>query len=420
VLDCVIAHGRRVPDARLISRLADDLADRQAAARRLAPGGCGDLLELLAGVSDGRPGRGRDHPVAAVLALAAAAVVAGSRSFTAIAGWAADVPAGVREDLYRRCGAARPGTAPPSKATIWRVVTGADTAALDAVTGSWLMQRASAAGSIAGAGPGRDDDAPLIPVRVDGKTVRGARNADGGQVHLLAALAGQQGVVAAQTEVGAKTNEIPMIIPLLDGVDLDQAVVTADALHCQRATADYLHERGADFILPAKDNQPGLFDALDALPWRDAPVAHAAADRGHGRIETRTIQVLPAPGDLPFPHVSQAYLIERHVTTLDGRPLSDVAALGVTSLDATRASPAVLARLVRGQWAIESLHWLRDTLYREDQSRVRTRSGPRAMAALRNLAIGALHLAGRHDTTEATRWASRYMDRPFTILGLTS
>jgi DDE_Tnp_1-associated len=66
---------------------------------------CGDLLELPPGVTDGRPSQGRDHPVAAVLALAAAAVVAGSRSFTAIAGWAADVPAGVLEDLYRRCGA---------------------------------------------------------------------------------------------------------------------------------------------------------------------------------------------------------------------------------------------------------------------------------------------------------------------------
>ena len=169
-----------------------------------------------------------------------------------------------------------------------------------------------------------------------------------------------------------------------------------------------------------KDNQPGLFDALDVLPWRDVPVSHASADRGHGRITTRTIQVLDAPEDLPFPHVSQAYLIERHVTALDGRPLSDVAALGVTSLDGDRASPACLAGLVRGQWAIESLHWLRDTLYREDQSTVRTRSGPRAMATLRNLAVGALHLAGRHDTTEATRWASRRMDRPFTILGLTS
>jgi predicted transposase YbfD/YdcC len=256
------------------------------------------------------------------------------------------------EDLYQRCGAARPEAGPPSKCTIWRVVTGADTAALDAVTGSWLMERARAAGDRVGGG---DDDAPLIPVRVDGKTVRGARNADGSQVHLLAALAGQQGVVAAQAEVGPKTNEIPMIIPLLDGLDLDGAVITAGALHCQRATADYVHGRGADFAFPVKDNQPGLFDAL---PWQDVPVAHAAADQGHGRITTRAIQVMDAPDDLPFPHVSQAYLIERHVTALDGTLLSEVAALGVTSLTATQATPEAIAGLVRGQWAIESLHWL--------------------------------------------------------------
>jgi predicted transposase YbfD/YdcC len=158
-------------------------------------------------------------------------------------------------------------------------------------------------------------------------------------VHLLAALAGCRGVVAAQTEVGAKTNEIPMIIPLLDGLSLDGAVVTADALHTQRATADYVHGRGADFAFPARDNQPGLFDVLDALPWQDVPVAPAATDRGHGRVTTPTIQVLDAPPDLPFPHVSQAYLIERHVTALDGTPLSEVAALGITSLGAKRASP---------------------------------------------------------------------------------
>jgi hypothetical protein len=95
-----------------------------------------------------------------------------------------------------------------------------------------------------------------------------------------------------------------MIIPLLDGLDLAGAVITAGALHTQRATASYAHGRGADFAFPVKDNQPGLFDALDALPWRDVPVTHAATDRGHGRITTRTIQVLPAPEDLPFPHVS--------------------------------------------------------------------------------------------------------------------
>ena len=90
---------------------------------------------------------------------------------------------------------------------------------LDAVTGAWLMERASAAGELARAGQGRDDGAPLIPVRVDGKTVRGARNSDGSQVHLLAALAGQQGVVAAQTEVGAKTPpRVVVLVPTATAV----------------------------------------------------------------------------------------------------------------------------------------------------------------------------------------------------------
>ena len=114
------------------------------------------------------------------------------------------------------------------------------------------------------------------------------------------------------------------------------------------------------------------------------------------------------------------FLLERYVTDLAGTPTSAVAVLGITSLTARRADAAALAGAVRGHWGIESLHWLRDTVYREDGSRVRTRSGPRIMAALRNLAIGALRLAGRADITEATRWAGRRAGRPFTILGLTT
>src|SRR5258708_32678311 len=104
-----------------------------------------------------------------------------------------------------------------------------------------------------------------------------------------------------------------MISPLPEGGDRPRPVVPADALHTQRATADYLHRRGADFILPAKDNQPGLFDALDALPWHQAPVTHAATDRAPGRIETRTIQVIDRPRDLPVPEARPAYRIGRHV-----------------------------------------------------------------------------------------------------------
>ena len=381
---------------------------------------CAELLQRFAVVSDGRRDQGRVHPVAVVLALCAAAVVAGMASFTAIAGWATDVPAELLVKLYgRRCD-------PPSKATIWRVVTGADAAMVDAVIGAWLLAQAAAREVTAGevAVLGTDREAPeLLAIMVDGKAVRGATDAEGNQVHLLAAATHDDALVVGQVEVGAKSNEIPQFAPLLDtlaaaGVDLARTVITADALHTQRAHADYLHERGAGFVFTCKENQPRLFAALDALPWPQTPIAASEVQRGHGRLTTRTIQVMPAPEDLPFPHVNQVWLIERYVTALDGTPCSAVAALGVTNLTADTAGPERLAALVRNHWGIESLHWLRDTVYREDNSTVRTRSGPRVMASLRNLAVGAHHLAGRRDITEASREAGRVMHRPFKILKL--
>ncbi len=384
---------------------------------------CCDLLELFAGVPDGRVGQGRDHPVAAVLALAAAAVVAGMKGYTAITGWIADVPPAILADLYLRSGATP--APPPSKTTIWRVLTDAGTEAFDVAVGTWLMNLAGfTVPAMAGRDTGEEDcSRALMQVRLDGKAVRGAKDADGNQVRLLAALVGPgaaTSVIAAQTEVGVKTNEVPMAAVVLGQIDLNNKIVTADALHTVKATANHIHDHGGEFVLPVKENRQALFDALDALPWGQVPVAHTATDKGHGRITTRTIQVLPAPDDLPFPHVSQVFLIERHVTDLAGKPVSSVAALGVASPEPGRADPAALAGYVREQWSIESLHWIRDTLYQEDKSQVRTRSGPRIMAGLRNLAIGALRMAGRTDVTEATRWAGRSMDRPFTILGLTS
>jgi predicted transposase YbfD/YdcC len=150
-------------------------------------------------------------------------------------------------------------------------------------------------------------------------------------------------VVAAQAEAGKKTNEVPMATVVLDQIDLEGKIVTADALHTVTAAADHIHERGGEFVLPVKENRRALFDALDVLPWDQVAVAHTAAGKGHGRITTRTIQVLPAPGDLPFPHVSQVFLIERYVTGLRGEPIPAVAALGVASPEAGQASPADLA-----------------------------------------------------------------------------
>lgn len=382
---------------------------------------CTGLLQSFAQVSDGRSDQGRDHPVAAVLALAAAATVAGMGGYTAITGWVADVPAEIRHDLYLRSGAA-PAPA-PSKATLWRVVTGADPQAFDAAVGAWLTRGLSAVVEAAEHVPTATAKPTLMmQIRLDGKTSRGATDAEGNQLHLLAALIGLPGqatVVAAQTEVGAKTNEVRKAVDVLDQIDLTNTVSTADALHTVKATADYIHRRDGFFLLPVKENRAALYAACDALPWASTPIAHQHTERGHGRITRRTIRVLPAPEDLPFPHVKQVYLIERYVTDTTGQSPSAAAALGVTNLTETLAGPAGLATYAQDHWGVESLHWLRDTCYREDNSRARTRSGPRILASLRNLAIGALRLAGRHDITEATRWANRYMNRPFTILGLT-
>ncbi|MGH3575090.1 MAG: ISAs1 family transposase, partial [Pseudonocardiaceae bacterium] len=277
---------------------------------------CPDLLQRFGAVSDGRRDQGRVHPVAVVLTLCAAAVVAGMGSFTAIAGWAADVPAELLAQLYGRCAES------PSKATIWRVVTGADAAAVDAVIGAWLARQSAARESIT-------DPLALVAIAVDGKTVRGATDTEGNQVHLLAAATHTDALVLSQVEVGAKTNEIPMFAPLLDtlastGVDLAQTVITADALHTQRAHAHYLHQHGAGFVLTVKQNQPALFAALDALAWAQVPLAARDIDTGHSRVTTRTIQVLPAPADLPFPHVNQVWLVERYTCDPAGAPLSAV------------------------------------------------------------------------------------------------
>jgi predicted transposase YbfD/YdcC len=264
---------------------------------------CHGLLELFLAVSDGRSDQGRDHPVAVVLALVAAATVAGSRGYTAMSGWVADVPTGILDGLYARVDARPVGR--PSRSTLWRVCTDTDTDVLDAVIADWTAAQRAGQTNLAPT----STDTPT-QVRLDGKTVRGAVDADGEQLHLLSALAGppQPGaatVVIAQAPTdGAKTTEPATARALLQNLDLRDVTVTADALHTVKATAELIHQQGGRFVLPVKENRPALFDALNALPWAATPIGHDSVEVGHGRTTRRTIRVLPAPPGLPFPHVN--------------------------------------------------------------------------------------------------------------------
>jgi len=137
-------------------------------------------------------------------------------------------------------------------------------------------------------------------------------------------------------------------------------------------------------------------------------------------VEQRSIQVVAAtPEQVGFPHAHQAFCILREVRSLDGTPRSCEAAYGLTSLTPDNAGHQRLAGHVRGHWGIENkLHWVRDVTFDEDRCQVRTGSGPRVMAMLRNLAIGVLRLAGETNIARGLRWAGRDPSRALALLGL--
>src|SRR5580693_10378415 len=216
-----------------LADLADDAAENR-------PG----LLAMLARVADPRHRRGVRYRLAVILGLAVCAVLSGARSFTAIAEWAADADQATRDALGVT------GVV-PCESTFRRTLQNLDAGALDDAAGTWAPQRTAPA-----AGAQR-------MIAVDGKTLRGSGVAGGPGRHLLAALDHAHGVVLGQVDVEAKTNEIPMFATLLDRIDLAGAVVTADALHAQRAHANYLvTQRGAHYVITVKRNQPGLHAQL--------------------------------------------------------------------------------------------------------------------------------------------------------------
>jgi DDE_Tnp_1-associated len=185
------------------------------------------LLGLLAQVPDPRKRRGRRHPLAGLLAVGIAAVIAGSRSFAAIGQWAADAG----PDALAVLGAAR---GPAEEATFRRAFARVSPDALDRGLGAWLWARAVRVG-------GR------LVIAIDGKAVRGAKNKDGKAPHLVAALAHGIGAVLGQVAVDAKSNEIPAARELLKAfASLTAVVITNDALHTQHDTAQVILERPAD------------------------------------------------------------------------------------------------------------------------------------------------------------------------------
>ncbi|WP_229881358.1 ISAs1 family transposase [Streptomyces alanosinicus] len=365
------------------------------------------LLERLGEVPDPRDPRGVRHALVVVLALTACAVLAGATSLLAVGEWIADAPSTVLERLGMRPDPLCPKRCLPAETTVRRLLGCIDGDALDQAVGLWLADRRAST------------DGRLRAVAVDGKSLRGVARAKGRKIHLLAACDHVRGLVLAQLDVGEKTNEITCFQPLLQSIaDLAGVVVTSDAMHTQSEHADYLLGRDAHYIVIVKGNQKKLRKQLKSLPWKQIPLQSRSSDAGHGRSEIRRIKVCTV-NNLRFPGARQAVRLKRRRVDHKTGRISIKTVYAVTSLNAERATPAELASLIRDHWKVEALHHVRDVTFAEDASQLRTGTAPRAMATWRNLAIGALRLAGETNLASALRHNARDAHRPLALLGLT-
>jgi len=245
-------------------------------------------------------------------------------------------------------------------------------------------------------------------VAIDGKTSRRSHDRGAGQapLHLVSAFATTSRLVLGQEAVEDKSNEITAIPVLLErlaeGGGLKGAIVTIDAMACNGGTATAVRQAGADYLLAVKANQPGLMGEIER--FFDDPATRgidrcADVDKGHGRIEQRTVTVAQEvdwlsgdrrfPGELRLPDVASIIKVESKAELKDRCRLETRYYITSAKLAAQTAANAV-----RGHWGIENqLHWVLDVVFNEDQSRLRKGHGAKNMAVVRHFAINLVRKA---------------------------
>ena len=242
-------------------------------------------------------------------------------------------------------------------------------------------------------------------VAIDGKTLRGSFDAASGKsaLHVVSAWASGLRLSLGQVAVDGKSNEITAVPKLLELLELTGAVVTMDAMHCQKETLRAIRAKGADYLVPVKDNQPKLYTLLleTFIAHGEQPAAaprlrqHRTVERNRGREEERIVYAAPPPAALrshaEWVDVRSVVMVYR--ATQRGQKLTEETSYFLSSLP-----PQVkrIARYIRGHWGIEnSLHWTLDVIFAEDRSRIRTGNGPEIASIFRKLAM----LVLQQDTT---------------------
>jgi predicted transposase YbfD/YdcC len=321
--------------------------------------------------------RSPEHLLSELLVVAIAAILSGADSWVGIATWGEAKIEWLRQYLKLANGV-------PSHDTFGRVFAMLDAKCFETCFVRW----------VSGLCQGLEGKV----VAIDGKTVRRSHRLGQGAIHLVSAYCGALRVGLGQVKTEAKSNEITAIPELLEALLLKGAVVTIDAMGCQQSIAQKIVQGGADYVLAVKENQPGLCEALrelftahDARSLKTVRFGeHTEIGKDHGRIETRRCVV---SGDIQWLEQRERWCEMRSVAMIEstrqiGEHSSTERRYYISSL---KADAQRLGGAIRGHWAIEnSMHWVLDVAFGEDQCRARVKNAAQNFAILRRIVINLL------------------------------
>jgi predicted transposase YbfD/YdcC len=340
------------------------------------------IRQCFAKVPDPRREHMRLHNLWDIIAITILAVIAGADSWVEVANYGVSKLDWLQTFLELPNGI-------PSHDTFNRVFALLNPAALQEGFLNWVQ-------AIAQATLGR-------LVAIDGKTARHSfDNAAGkGALHLVSAWASENRLLLGQQAVDGKSNEITAIPELIKTLEISGAIVTTDAMGCQKTIAAQIREAGADYVLAVKDNQPTLHEDIrqvfsDGFDNDFADLEHRyhhTEDRGHGRVEKRCYHVVAVPKELAERHADWEGLRSIGMVLSERQEGNKEPTMETrVFISSLPAKVKTFARAVRGHWGIEtSLHWVLDVSFREDDSRLRKDHGQANMGLMRRLAASLLH-----------------------------
>lgn len=333
------------------------------------------LLDHFSAVGDPRQACKIKYPLREVLFLVTCATVAGCDDYDEIADWGVD-----HQDFLKRYGEYFFGT--PKEDWLRTVLNRIDPALFEACFMSWAKTLRA--------------DAPDL-IALDGKTVRRSADAVAGlkPIHLVSAWASTQRLVLAQEAVEAKNNECAAILAILERLSVAGALVTIDAIATNPTIAKAITDKGGDYILALKRNQPTLHDEVATYFADPATVGLntiEVLDKDHGRIETRTTTVSHdtgwVTGDRRHPGEHRFAALRSLIKTVTNVERGDKTTVDTRYfISSAPLTPERAAEAIRSHWGIESMHWVLDVIFKEDQSRLRRGHGAQNMALVRRLAF---------------------------------